>query len=84
MRFICILLLLFSVTVSAQKITVFDADTREPIPGVAIYNQDKSKSALTDFDGKADITAFSDDELIIFITLKKPVISIILRSSRVQ
>ena len=66
MRFICILLLLFSVTVSAQKITVFDADTREPIPGVAIYNQDKSKSALTDFDGKADITAFSDDELIFF------------------
>ncbi len=58
---------LFSTLISrAQQITVLDVDTREPIIGVAIYNEDKSKSAITDFDGMADISAFAKTENIIF------------------
>lgn len=61
------LLFLFVVTGAfAQKVTVLDVDTREPIVGVALYNEDKSKSALTNFDGVADISAFAKAEQIIF------------------
>ncbi len=61
------LLLFIAVSYSyGQKVTVLDVDTRQPIIGVALYNQDKSKSALTDFDGVADISAFAKAEEIIF------------------
>lgn len=61
------LLFLFVVTGAfAQKVTVLDVDTREPIVGVALYNEDKSRSALTNFDGVADISAFAKAEQIIF------------------
>ena len=50
----------------AQNIMVLDVDSREPIIGVAIFNKDKTKSALTDFDGKADLTAFSKTEILYF------------------
>lgn len=61
------LIFLFVVTSAfAQKVTVLDVDTREPIVGVALYTQDKSKSALTNFDGVADISAFAKADQIIF------------------
>lgn len=43
-----------------------DADTGEPILNVAIFNADKSKVALTDFDGNFDISSFSRNEKITF------------------
>lgn len=43
-----------------------DADTGEPILNIAIFNTDKSKVALTDFDGIFDISAFSKNERITF------------------
>ena len=61
-----LLFFLFPLSLWAQEVTVFDADTREPLHGVALFNADKSKSVLTDFDGKADITLFDDAEIIIF------------------
>ncbi len=61
-----ILALFFSAIVYSQTITILDVDTREPILGVAIYNEDKSKSALTDFDGQADISAFAKAETLYF------------------
>ncbi|AEE19291.1 TonB-dependent receptor plug domain-containing protein [Dokdonia sp. 4H-3-7-5] len=66
MRILFTLLLFVVVSVQAQKITVLDVDTREPIIGVAIFNKDKSKSALTDFDGRADVTAFAKAEILYF------------------
>ena len=35
----------------AQEVKVLDFETKDPIPNVAIYNLDKSKTALTDFNG---------------------------------
>jgi len=58
--------LLFSVTLIAQEITVYDNVTREPVIGVAIYNYSKSKSTVTDIDGKADISKFDKNEILIF------------------
>tara|TARA_R100000935_G_scaffold36196_1_gene57092 strand:+ start:210008 stop:212413 length:2406 start_codon:yes stop_codon:yes gene_type:complete len=58
--------LLFFISLSAQIITVQDQITNSPISGVAIYNSDKSKSGVTDFDGKVDISAFNSSEEITF------------------
>ena len=66
MRLLTFLLLFNFYTALSQQVTVLDVDTREPIIGVALFNNDKSKSALTDFDGVADISAFAKAEEIIF------------------
>ncbi len=52
--------------VFAQQVTVLDIETHEPIENVTIYNYDHSKTALTDFDGKVDLTVFESEERIIF------------------
>ena len=51
---------------SAQEITVYDEETRQPIFNVAIFNKDKSKHLLTGFDGEADLSIFSPSEVIFF------------------
>ena len=50
----------------AQKITILDGDTREPIANVAVYNVDRSKTSLSDFDGRCDMTVFEDNERVFF------------------
>ena len=50
----------------AQKIQVLSQQTGEAIPGVALFNKDKSKSAITNFDGFADISSFNQYERITF------------------
>ncbi|SHJ46544.1 TonB-dependent receptor plug domain-containing protein [Aquimarina spongiae] len=68
MRLILTILLFFILApfVNAQQISVLSKASKTPIPNVAIYNKDKSKSALTDFDGVADISSFADRELLFF------------------
>ncbi|TRO67273.1 TonB-dependent receptor plug domain-containing protein [Christiangramia sabulilitoris] len=51
---------------SAQEITVLDNSTGQPVKEVAIYNKDRSVSIITGESGKADISDFSDTEVIIF------------------
>ena len=58
--------ILFSWTVSSQQILVLDAENGNPVVNVAIYNKDKSKSAVTDFDGRCDLSAFNRNERIEF------------------
>jgi len=50
----------------AQKIQVLEQESRTPIIGVAVYNDEKNKSGVTDFDGYVDISKFSAQELIYF------------------
>lgn len=52
--------------VSAQEITILDMDTKEPVINVAVYNLDRSKTALSDFDGKCDLSIFDRNERITF------------------
>jgi len=56
----------FSIHSFAQKIQVFDLENKEPISAVAVYNSEKTKTGITDFDGFVDITKFGDNELINF------------------
>ena len=58
-------LLIFSFS-SAQEITVLDNSSGQPVENVSIYNKDRSVSMKSDVSGKADISDFSDTEVIIF------------------
>lgn len=51
---------------SAQQIKVLNKLTKEPVFGVAIYNINKTKSAITNFNGEAQLDAFSNAETIYF------------------
>ncbi|MEM5563563.1 TonB-dependent receptor [Psychroserpens sp. AS72] len=63
-------LLIFSFIISnAQTVTVLEEGSNEPIPGVAIFNFNKDKSAITDLDGKASIEQFNTNETIYFQNL---------------
>jgi hemoglobin/transferrin/lactoferrin receptor protein len=53
-------------SVIAQKIQVLESQSIEPVSGVAIFNSDKSKSGVSDFDGFIDISKFSKNEQITF------------------
>lgn len=67
MRFFTfITFVLISVISSAQTIQVLDQYTKHPISGVAIFNQDKTKSGVTDFDGYVSISNFEASEKITF------------------
>ena len=51
----------------AQSIKVFDEESQKPISGVAVFNNDKSITGVTDFDGNIDISNFSEIEKISFL-----------------
>ena len=76
MRTLLILVVFFAFgKLYSQEITVIDQESGMPIYNVALFNKDKSKTAVTNFEGKCDLTAFSNKERIIlkhlsFITYK--------------
>ncbi len=47
-----------------QVIVVLDGDNHRPIPNVIAYNADKSKTSLSDLDGKCDLSRFGQGERI--------------------
>ena len=57
---------MFMTTVSAQEIFILDMDSKEPIVNVAVYNASKGKTALSDLDGKCDLSIFGRNERITF------------------
>ncbi|WP_245812801.1 TonB-dependent receptor [Flagellimonas flava] len=62
----CILFFfLATLNVFAQEITVLDAESGNPIANIAIFNRDKSKSTVSNLNGKADLEVFSKNERII-------------------
>jgi hemoglobin/transferrin/lactoferrin receptor protein len=65
-RIVVVIFLLCLQVVSSQEIMVFDIDTKEPILNVAVYNLDKSKTAISDFDGKCDLSIFGRNERLTF------------------
>ncbi|OEY73725.1 TonB-dependent receptor [Salegentibacter salarius] len=62
-----VILLFFMVnSIYAQQIQVLNEESHEPLASVALYNAEKSKSVLTNFDGVANISLFDKDEVIHF------------------
>ncbi|TVZ26202.1 hemoglobin/transferrin/lactoferrin receptor protein [Gillisia sp. Hel_I_86] len=69
MRFSHLALFCFLIVVSglrAQEIVVLDQDSKEPLVNVAIYNIGKTKNSITNLNGRADISKFNLDEVLIF------------------
>ncbi len=63
---ILIIVLLGIQSIEAQYVIVFDESNGEPVERVALFNQDKSVSILTDDFGKADIQSFANNDSIYF------------------
>ncbi|HLV13655.1 MAG TPA: TonB-dependent receptor [Xanthomarina sp.] len=61
--FIGVFVIAFS---QAQDIHVLESESHQPIPGVSIYNQTKNTTVITDLDGKASLSSFSNSETIFF------------------
>ncbi len=63
-------LLLFSLLLTqllwGQQIQVLDQDTQEPLGNVFVFNADRSKTALSDFDGMCNLDTFGRNERITF------------------
>ena len=59
-------LILVSISLYAQEVTVLDADSGIPISNLAIFNRDKSKTTITDSNGKSDLGIFNSNERITF------------------
>ncbi|MGC6525668.1 MAG: TonB-dependent receptor [Flavobacteriaceae bacterium] len=51
---------------SAQQIVVVDETNSEPIAGVAVFNLFKTKTDISDFDGKASLVRFQSFERVYF------------------
>ncbi len=57
-----ILLLCFWTT--AQELVIIDGSSKDPLEGVALYNESKSTATLTNSEGVADLSLFETGELI--------------------
>ena len=65
-RFLLSIFSFFILSTSAQQTVVVDESDDQPIPGVAVFNNLKTKTAITDFDGHVNLDAFSEFDKIYF------------------
>jgi len=66
MKWILLLFIFTFSNVFSQQITVYDAETGKVIESVAIFNMAKTKSGVTNENGRVDISNFSEKEVIYF------------------
>lgn len=48
----------------SQQIQILDKQTLQPLADVALYNEDKTKGVISDFDGRASLNIFTKTEKI--------------------
>jgi len=65
-RFLLSIFSFFILSSSAQQLVVVDESDDQPIPGVAVFNDLKTKTAITDFDGDVSLDAFNQFDKIYF------------------
>jgi len=64
--FILLIIFLFGMNIAAQTVQIFDESSQQPLSGVAFFNDDKSKSGISDFNGYISIDNFEASEKINF------------------
>lgn len=64
--FLVISILAIAGLTQGQTIQVENASTGEPVISVAIFNQDKTRSILTDLEGYASLKLFNDTDTLFF------------------
>lgn len=65
-KIVFIVVLLIFTGAMGQEIVILDEEDHKPIPNVIVYNWDKSRTVLSDFDGKCDLSKFDLGERITF------------------
>jgi hemoglobin/transferrin/lactoferrin receptor protein len=70
-------LLLFTLSTSAQQVVVVNESDYQPISGVAVFNDLKTKTAITDLDGGVNLDPFSVSDKIHFQHLSYHKLSIL-------
>ena len=65
-KIVFIVVLLIFTGALGQEIVILDEEDHQPIPNVIVYNWDKSRTVLSDFDGKCDLSKFDLGERITF------------------
>ncbi|MCK0188681.1 TonB-dependent receptor [Arenibacter sp. F20364] len=65
-KIVFIVVLLIFKGLMGQEIVILDEEDHQPIPNVIVYNSDKSRTALSNFDGKCDLSKFDQGERITF------------------
>lgn len=82
MKQLNLLFLLFcSIIMSAQEVVVLNQTSKEPVVGVAVYNSTKTKSTISDIDGKINLDVFQENERITFQHISH--IKVVLRKSEI-
>ena len=64
-----LLIIIFSIcfiSLNSQTISVIDENSGDGIPNVLLYNSDKSKRAITNFDGLVSLDDFNRNDIITF------------------
>ncbi len=61
-----LLLTFLSNSLNAQEIRILDLDSREPVGNVVVYNNSRTKTALSDIDGRCNLDIFSGNERLNF------------------
>jgi len=68
MKSISLILILFIGCICyAQKCIILDKDSEFTIQNVQVRNEDNSKHAISDKDGRIDLSIFSEMELLTFM-----------------
>lgn len=65
-QIIAIFFLLTVSSIFSQNLILIDAETGKTIEGVAVFNKDKTKSAISNSDGKVSVFNFKSNEIISF------------------
>ena len=61
----------------SQKITLKNSENNAVVPSVVVYNNEKTKSTISDFDGVVDLSNFDANEIINFSHISYTIVSII-------
>ncbi len=64
--FLIIFLLLLTISVKSQQVKVLERESNDPIENVTIYNESKTHIVYTDKNGIADLSKFTDVDIISF------------------
>ncbi|TLX73901.1 hypothetical protein E9993_13915 [Labilibacter sediminis] len=59
---ICTVQFIFFISVRAQKITVYDKDTKQPIDHVIVFNESESQLSISNQNGIIDLSLFNKTE----------------------
>ena len=74
--FVFLSCVLFNINLFSQHIIVLDSATEEPLSNVMIFNAEKTKTSLSNFEGRADISKFDSTEELFFQHISHEVLKI--------